>query len=399
MLDHDCCPTTRLVNLQVLESSTAAGWMDAFTRLACEVGCPSHVYCDRDAAGMCAFGMAEIDLRDLKLQLHREKGIQFDVCPVTGHDKHGHVERVIQSVQQGFADSGMMKSIIHATGLQTICKLVENQYNNLPLGYHYARDDDNSALLKIITPNMLRVGRVNKRSLDGPIRLPKDRVEILSKVCELYDSWFKVWAESMVPKLMFRPKWFKTDKELSEGDLVYFPRTESSIDSRWIMGIVESLTRGRDELIRVVNIRYRNASENQDRFTERSVRKVVKLWSVEDMDLADDLAELGRRFRLAEGIIRGASTSVMENQAGSNNLGEAGGHTASKSSCSKCCCYAHHIISAHLRRNQLGSEPCLAVQIEVCGRIHLVKEGGEDCATQFREGLDDVLTSHFSLSF
>ena len=391
------CPTTRLVNLQVLESSTAAGWIDAFTRLACEVGCPSHVYCDQDSAGMCAFGMAEVELRDLRLQLHREKGIEFDVCPVTGHDKHGHVERVIRSVQEGFADSGMIQSIIHATGLQTICKLVENQYNNLPLGYHYARDDDNSALLKIITPNMLRVGRVNKRSLDGPIRLPKDRVEILSRVCELYDSWFKVWAESMVPKLMFKPKWFKTDKELKKGDLVYFPRTDSAIDSRWIMGVVESVTRGRDELIRVVNIRYRNSSENQDRVTERSVRKVVKLWAIDEMDVAEDLAELGRRFRLAQGVVRGASACVTENQAGLDGLRGSEGNVTSTCSCSKCCCDAHHVLSAHLRRNQLGSEPRFAMDVEVCCGAHLIEEEEEDCTASFQDALDDILSSHLSL--
>ena len=88
---------------------------------------------------------------------------------------------------------------------------------------------------------MLRVGRVNKRSLDGPIRLPKDRMEILARVCQTYDSWFKVWAESMVPKLMYIPKWFRTDEDLQKGDLVYFPKEETLGESRWIMGMVDDM--------------------------------------------------------------------------------------------------------------------------------------------------------------
>ena len=76
------CPTTRLVNLQVLESSKSAGWLDAFTRLSCEVGCPSHVFCDQDSAGMKAFEMVDVELRDLQLRLSREKGIKLSVCPV-----------------------------------------------------------------------------------------------------------------------------------------------------------------------------------------------------------------------------------------------------------------------------------------------------------------------------
>ena len=44
----------------------------------------------------------------------------------------------------------LKKVILHATGLQTLAKLVENQYNNLPLGYHYDRDENNYLFLKVI---------------------------------------------------------------------------------------------------------------------------------------------------------------------------------------------------------------------------------------------------------
>ena len=73
------CATTRLVNMQVMESSKAAGWLDAFPSLSCEVGCPSHVFCDRDSAGMSAFELAELDLRDLRLRLYKEWGINFSL--------------------------------------------------------------------------------------------------------------------------------------------------------------------------------------------------------------------------------------------------------------------------------------------------------------------------------
>ena len=160
------CPTTRLVNLQVLESSKSAGWIDGFTRLCCEVGVPSHVFLDQDSAGMSAFRNADLEFRDLKLRLHKEKGISISVCGVGGHDRHGHVEAIVKSVQESLEDCGLKQKILHATGLQTLCKLVETQYNNLPLGYHYSRAADNIALLKILTPNMLRIGRSNQRSLD-----------------------------------------------------------------------------------------------------------------------------------------------------------------------------------------------------------------------------------------
>lgn len=295
------CPTTRLVNLQTMESSKAAGWIDAFTRLSCEVGCPSMVFCDRDKAGVSAFDIAEVEFRDLKLALHREKGITVNLCPVGGHDRHGHVERVIRSVQESFYDCGLDKAILHATGLQTLCKLVENQYNNLPLGYHFGRDADNTALLKIITPNMLRIGRVNKRSMDGPIRIPANRQELLAKVDEIYDAWFKIWRETMVPKLMFQQKWFNSDKELKEGDLVYFRKVESKLEGKWIIGVIDTLERSRDDLIRMVWVRYQNAGETHSQLTSRTVRQMIKLWSIDDNHLSEDLAELEKRFGAAKG--------------------------------------------------------------------------------------------------
>ena len=137
--------------------------------------------------------------------------MEFEVCPVQGHNMHGRVERVIKSVQESFEDSGLLAGRYHFTGLQMLCKIVGNQYNNLPLGYHFGRDHDNGPLLKMICPNHLRVGRMNKMSLDGPVKLPKNKMETLKVVDEVYKAWFWLWRDTYVPKLMFKPKWFKTD--------------------------------------------------------------------------------------------------------------------------------------------------------------------------------------------
>ena len=290
------CPTTRLVNLQVLESSKAAGWIDGFTRLCCEVGVPSHVFVDQDPAGMSAFNNSEVEFRDLQLRLHREKGIAISVCGVSGHDRHGHVERVIRSIQESLSDCGLKKKILHATGLQTLVKLVESQYNNLPIGYHYSRAADNTPLLRILTPNMLRIGRINKRSLDGPIKLPEKRMELLTKVEEVYTAWYKIWLETLVPKLLYTPKWFKSSQELKPGDLVFFRKSESALDGKWVVGMVDQVEWGRDGTIRMVTVKYFNGLNPNPEFTLRTVRKLVKLWDVDDVHLADDYAEMQRKF-------------------------------------------------------------------------------------------------------
>ena len=295
------CPTTRLVNLQVIEKTDVGGIICGITRLACESGLPKYVFTDQDSAIMSALSNAEVTLRDLEHQVYKEHQIIFTVCPVGGHSQHGQVERVIRSIQQGLNDCGLKNERLHATGVQSLCKLVENTYNSLPIGYSYDRDQDNTRLLKIICPNMLKMGHKNQRQLEGPIRLARGTRELLEKVESLYYSWFTIWRDTVVPKIMFQPKWYNSDKDLKEEDLVYFQKKEGKVDQPWTIGRVEQVMKSdRDGLIRRVIVRYQNPGESQPQFTDRSVRKLVKLFNVDEHQVQEDLDELQKKIDAAQ---------------------------------------------------------------------------------------------------
>ena len=291
------CPTTRLVNLQVVEKSDAGGIICGITRLACEGGMPKYMFIDQDSAIISALSNAEVQIRDVQQQVHREFGIVFTVCPVGGHSQHGQVERVIRSLQQSLDDCGLKKERLHATGLQTLCKIVENAYNSLPIGYSYDRDQDNTQILKIICPNMLKMGHKNQRQLEGPIRLARGTRELLVKVEKLYEAWFNVWRDTVVPKIMFRPKWYNSDKDLEEGDLVYFQKKDGKIDTPWTIGMVEQVVKSdRDDLIRKVVVKYQNYGEDHPQYTDRHVRKLVKLFNVDEHQVQEDLDDLQKKI-------------------------------------------------------------------------------------------------------
>ena len=119
----------------------------------------------------------------------------------------------------------------------------------------------------------------------------------------LYSGWFKIFKDTVVPRLINQPKWFKVEKDLKEKDIVYFQKSESALSSPWTIGEVDQVVVGRDGLIRRAIIKYFNASENDPehgnyhpQFTDRSVRKLIKLWSVDECNLFDDLAELQESF-------------------------------------------------------------------------------------------------------
>ena len=106
------------------------------------------------------------------------------------------MERCIRSIWEALAISGADKKVLHATGLQTVMKLIENRLKCLPLGYAFGRDCDNSPALLIITPAMLRHGRKNDRSLNGPIKLASNLGTMMNKVKETYEAWFRVWRDT-----------------------------------------------------------------------------------------------------------------------------------------------------------------------------------------------------------
>ena len=69
------------------------------------------------------------------------------------------------------------------------------------------------------------------------------------------------------------------------GDVVIFPKEEKAISGRYQYGIVDSLEHGADQMIRAVCIRFRNASEAFDRTTRRSVRSIVVIHMVDELEL------------------------------------------------------------------------------------------------------------------
>ena len=54
----------------------------------------------------------------------------------------------------------------------------------------------------------------------GKLRLILALMEMIKVVDETYKTWFRIWRDSYVPKLMLKPKWFKTDRDLIVGVLV-----------------------------------------------------------------------------------------------------------------------------------------------------------------------------------
>ena len=94
------------------------------------------------------------------------------------------------------------------------------------------------------------------------------------------------------------------------GDLVYYLKQDSKLASKWILGMAEEVNKGRDNILREVRVKYCNSSKQRlsltgdsrkdktlPRYTKRTVRKMVKVFSLDDAHLCDDIKEFKEKMK------------------------------------------------------------------------------------------------------
>ena len=180
----------------------------------------------------------QLNFYDIKHRLNTKYGIEFETCPVGGHNMHGKVERKMQHVKSSMSKH-LANERLSVIQWETLGDQTANCVNDTPLALrHVSRDLDQMDLL---TPNRLMLGRNNERSPSVPLYVTSDPEKIITRNAEIVNAWFEYWLASYVPKLIDRPKWFKSDENLKEGDVVLFLKKECEYAGNYQYGIVKVL--------------------------------------------------------------------------------------------------------------------------------------------------------------
>lgn len=94
-----------------------------------------------------------------------------------------------------------------------------------------------------------------------------------------------------VPKLMEQPKWYNTARDIQICDVVLMLKHEGNLSSTYQFGMVNEVQRSTDGIARKVQVKYRNSTEDHDRFTWRSVRQLVIIHPVDELSIMEQLAK------------------------------------------------------------------------------------------------------------
>ena len=280
------CTTTGMTNLKIMVGYNTTQFLLSFSRFACEVGYPKQLLVDSGSQLVSGCQNMSLSMCDVGGKLNREYGIQFEVCPVGGHNFHGRVERKIRTVRESLSKS-VHNASLSVIEWETLCAEIGNSVNNLPVVIGNETQDLEN--LDLITPNRLRLGRNNSRSPIGVVEVSDKIDRILQLHSDIFDSWWEAWLTSAVPKLVAQPKWFKNDEDIKVGDVVLFKRTEGSLAGEYKYGMVDEVHLGADNRIRSVVIRYKNSNEEVERKTFRAVRSLVIVHRINEINIMEEL--------------------------------------------------------------------------------------------------------------
>ncbi|XP_066914563.1 uncharacterized protein [Clytia hemisphaerica] len=284
-----CCCATSAIKIKVMDDYSTISFIQAFTRFSCDHGYPKRLLCDEGSQLLKGCKEMRIDLHDLRSKLMQNLHIDFDACPVQGHNMHGKVERKIKEVNQSIEKS-LQNHRLSILQWETLSSSIANQINNLPIAIGDITGD--FECLDLITPNRLLLGRNNERCPDNTI-FCDNPTRIMKENQKIYNSWFEVWLLVHVPKLMKQSKWFNSD-EINIGDVVIFTKRESTLTNQYTYGIIKSLEFGDDMLPRKAVIQYRNENEDIMRETNRSVRGLVIIHPIDECDFMVELGEMAK---------------------------------------------------------------------------------------------------------
>ena len=194
-------------------------------------------------------------------------------------------------IQESLERSGMKNGKLHALGWQTLAKTIERQVNNIPLGF-LQHQTDIGPLLRVLTPNSLKLNTSSERSPSGLFTIPEQAQDLMTDIEDKYRFWYEIWNTDYIPLIAQRQKWHHEEESLKEQDIVYFKLKDSAISAKWHIGKVEFLSMSRDNKVRKVGISYKHDTEDGERqlsIVERPAREVVKLMNINDTSLLEDI--------------------------------------------------------------------------------------------------------------
>ena len=284
-------PSTSAIAIFMMQNYSTSAFLQAYTRFSSRYGHPGKIFIDAGSQLIKACKDGEFAIVDVAAELSTayQVGMDYQTCPVGGHNAHGAVERSIRDIR-ALLDRVFSGLKLDLVSYETCFAWISNELNCFPICI--GSKTSNLDHVDLITPSRLLLGRNNRRSLGGYVKLDTPS-RLMDQMDKVYKSWWAVWKnEKILDYIPQSTKWKKTSAQPAVGDVVIFLKSESDVgfgDPVWKMGRVEEVQYSNDGVIRSVKVLYKNHNERVFRSTTRSVRKIAILHHEGELELVEQL--------------------------------------------------------------------------------------------------------------
>lgn len=280
------CPVTLSIWVECAESYNTDSFIQAYTRFAARYGHPAKIFIDAGSQLKKACSKMKISYSNVAEAINAEceTQVEFSICDVGSHQKHGIVERSVKEVRKIFMTvfRGLKLSLY---GYGTAFAWISAQLNNLPICL--ANKYKNLDCLDLITPSRLLLGRNSNRAITATVKITSPG-PLMKKLEKVSDAWWNLWRTQWIANLVPKPtKWAGSRPELNVSDIVLFKKSGADAkvgQTPWRTGRVVKCHKSNDGLARSVDIEYRQGDEGKNRETTRSGRSVAVLVPEHELD-------------------------------------------------------------------------------------------------------------------
>ena len=231
--------------------------MNTFYRFVSRRGVPETVYSDNATN----FVGAVNEMKELINALDKDKivenvanrGIQWFFIPPAAPHFGGVHESMVKSAKRSiFAILG--NADVNDEELHSAFCGAESLINSRPLTYQSSNPSD----VPVLTPNHFLHGQVGGQFAPDSVDLTKFNVRKRWRhVQELVKHFWHRWFREFLPMLGQRKKWYREYRDFRCGDVVLVIDPDVG-RGQWKLGKVTEIYKGRDNHVRVVNVKTGN---------------------------------------------------------------------------------------------------------------------------------------------
>ncbi|XP_037976042.2 uncharacterized protein LOC105390026 [Plutella xylostella] len=250
------CLTVRAIHIELVATLTTESLIMALRRQACRRGWAQQLFSDNGTNLRGADTELRRSIQDLDQQVLKSAAINYGTTwtfiPPTSPHWGGAWERLIRSVKAS------LKIILRERTpreevLLTLMAEVEQIVNSRPLTHVSVEPGSSEAL----TPNHFLLGSSSNLPVLGEFCESDLYLRKQWRISQrLADMYWSRWVKEFLPELIPRRKWTDEVPPIKVGDLVVIVDGNAP-RNMWLRGVVEAVLPGKDERVRVVDVRTR----------------------------------------------------------------------------------------------------------------------------------------------